>query len=495
MKTRLVSSLTLVMLVSACATVTPAPVQSSGPVVGEEARPTPVAPVLKANPFNLAAPPLNVTVQRPKVSTLPNGLTVYLMEDHTAPLVSIRVLLPSGSVDDPVGSEGLAALLADVVETGGTASRSPEQLEELLEAQAANVSAGASDEFTTVSASIRASDVTRLMPVIAELVQKPGFNAARLEVSRGQFIDSVKRRNDRPDGVASRVLAKAIFGPQSLFARESSESSLKGLTVDALKKLHRERWGPAGSRLVVTGDFDAQVVNSLIALHWAGWSGAAPFKRTWPHTGKPERRVILVDRDIAQVKVRIGGFGYQRGSDDEFAARLVSTALGSFGVGRLYKEIRDERGLAYSAFASVSSGPTVGQFTAGCDTRPDQAALAIKATLELLTAAGSADAPITEGEKMIAQDLSLNTFAFRFDTAQKTAWERALLDAYGYPDDYLDTFREKISRVKTAGLDAMARRLGDASSLQIVIVGPVKKMGDLSGLGPAITITDPDQFR
>jgi Peptidase M16 inactive domain/PilZ domain len=182
-----------------------------------------------------------------------------------------------------------------------------------------------------------------------------------------------------------------------------------------------------------------------------------------------------VPKQVAQAKVRIGGFGYPRGSPKEYAMRLANTALGTFGIGRLYKEIRDEKGLAYSAFSSVSPGPTTGTFTVGFDTRPEFVGQALEAALGILQGVKSGKAPITAAELASASDIALNTFAFRFDGAAKLVQEKAVFDLFGYPDDYLDRFRAQVLAVDVGVANAAAAELAALDGLQIVVVGPPEK--------------------
>ena len=202
--------------------------------------------------------------------------------------------------------------------------------------------------------------------------------------------------------------------------------------------------------------------------------------------------MIVIPRKIAQAKVRIGAWGFPRNTPQEFPLRLANTTLGTFGVGRLYKEIRDERGLAYSAYSSVSPGPTTGLFTAGFDTRPEQVGEALEVATRILREIGTT-APLSEPELRTASDIAVNAFAFRFDAASKIAFERATYDLFGYPKDYLSTWREKIGAVSPAQASEAARQFD--VGLQIIVVGPPEKLGDLSRFGAVSTITDVEQFR
>lgn len=480
---------------TACATVAPDVV--TRPMPGLESTPTkPPATglpgALAVDPTTLPTPPLSLTLRRPERVELPNGVTVYLVEDHTTPLVLVRALLPFGSVDDPPDKLGLAALTASLMSEGGAGALGPEALDELLEFHAADLGSGAADEYATVSLSVRAADLAKLFPVFADVLLRPRFDAKRFEVAVARSLEAIKRREDRPDGVAGRALNKAVFGPDSPLAREPLEKHIKAVSLADVKRFFSATVTPRGARLVITGDFDAGAVRSLLELHVAPWKGGPAPVRTWVKPSPLTRRVILVPREVKQVKIRLGAWGFARNVPEEYALRLVNTTLGTFGVGRLYREIRDERGLAYSAWSQLSPGPTTGLFQAGFDTRPEQAAQALEVGLRILAGVGARE-PVTATELSTASDIALNAFAFRFDTPARIGFERALYDFFGYPDDYLERFRERTAAVTTEAANALAPRLADG--LQIVVVGPATLEPALAAFGPVTLISDVDHFR
>ncbi|MEW5742171.1 MAG: pitrilysin family protein [Myxococcota bacterium] len=490
----------LLLVLSSCATAPiPEPQVITRPQPGLESAPTkpplatfPLPAALAVDPTTLKAAPLELTIRRPERFDLGNGVTVYLVEDHTTPLVLVRALLPAGMAEDPPEKLGLASVTMTLLTEGGAGPLSAEALDELLEHHAADLSSAASDEYSMVSLSVRSQDLTRLLPVFTDVLQRPRLDAKRFEVIRGRVLETVRRREDRPDSVAARALNKAFFGPQSPLAREPLEEHVKSLTLADVQRFHATYFTPAGTRLVITGDFDPSVVKTLLGLHLKPWKGGPLPARLWGQGKAQTRRIILVPRDVAQVKIRLAGPGFARKSPDEYALRLVTTALGSFGVGRLYREIRDERGLAYSAFAQISPGPTTGLFVAGFDTRPERAVEALEVGLRILEGVGGPE-PLQREELVTATDMSLNAFAFRFDTAARIGFERALFDHFGYPDDYLDRYRERTAAVSLEAANQHARLLG--KNLQIVVVGPRSLEAQLSRLGPVTLISDVDHFR
>jgi len=493
----------LFVVLAACATTPPpateAVTRREPALSSEPTRPPPIGwselpAALAVDPRQTPIAPLPLNVIKPLKTTLPNGLVVYSLEDHATPLVAVRALIWAGQYDDTDKKLGTAGLTAELVTSGGAGALSAEQLDELLEFHAADLSGGAADEYSQISLSTRTEDLAKLFPVFADVLQRPRFQQDRFDVAVTSSLESIRRRPDRPDGLAARALNKAIFGPTTLLGREVTEVSLKAITTADLKAFHARAYSPKATAILVSGDFDAALLAQLIKTHLGNWKGAERGVRTYPAPPKLERRVIVVSKATPQAKVRIGGPGYTRKSPDEYAMRLVNTTLGAFGVGRLYKEIRDAKGLAYSASSSVSPGPTSGTFTANFDTRPEQVGQALDAALKILSDEAST-VPPTAPELKQAADMAINSFAFRFDHVSKIVFEKALFDMFSYDDDYLEKYRDNVSKVDGAAASAAVKKLAKLDALQIVIVGPVDQLGDLSRFGPVTTITDVEAFK
>ncbi len=449
---------------------------------------------LAVDPKTLPIQPLDFSVVKPERVTLENGLTVYFAEDRAAPLVTIRALVANGSYDDPQDKLGLANLTFDLMTSGGAGALDADALDELFEFHAADVGGGAGDEFSSVNISMRSQDLQTLFPRFVDVLLRPRFQKDRFDVAVNRFVEAVRRRPDNPADLASRAMRKAIHGPDSVFGREAVERTLRAVRVADLQAFHRRAVVPRGTRLLVSGDFDKDAMRALIQASLGSWKGEPPRPRTFPASAPLKRRVFVVPKPLAQSKIRIGGHGYQRLSPQEYSMRVVGTALGSFGVGRLYREVRDTQGLAYSAFAMVAPGPTTGMFLAGADTRPETAAKAIEASLNIIGEI-TGPKPISQQEISIASDMFLNSFAFRFDSAEKIVREKAIFDLQGYPDDYLDNYRRNIAAVNPQSALEAAKTIGQLDALQIVVVGPPDKMGDLSRFGPVTVIHDVEAFR
>ena len=455
----------------------------------------PLPRALSADPTKVPIPKLDFKVRKPERISLENGLTLYLAQDHTSPLVELRAMIAAGSVDDPAEKLGLAQVTFSLLSSSGTKELTADALDELLEFHAADAHSSASEEFSVLEQSLRSQDLEKLFPVFVEMLLRPRFQKDRFDISIARTMESIRRRPDNPDGLALRALRKAVFGAQSPFGRESTEKTLRGISLAEVRKFHQRAVVPKATSLLITGDFERDPALRLIREHLDAWKGGEKLERHYPPEPELKRRVIFVPKDIAQAKIRIGGHGFVRLSPMEHAMRVMNAAVGGgFGVARLYREVRGVRGLAYSTFSVVSPGPTSGLFYAGADTKPATAVEATEAMLEIFRDV-EGSRPLSAEEISIAADLYLNSFVFNFDSPAKIAFQKALFDINGYPEQYLDQYRDKIAQVTVSSALEAAKAILKLDQMQIVVVGPAGKVGDLSRFGPVTTVKDVQAFQ
>ncbi len=480
------------MIVSACAhgpTVAP-----SAPVGHHRVAWAEVPAGLAQDPREFAVQPLSFEVVEPEIRKLKNGVPVYLLRDDSVPLVTIYAQISAGAVDEPADKLGLAEVTLALMTQGGAGDLGPDALDELLEFHAANLNYDAGPELSGVGINFLSADLDRLLPIYADVLLRPRFAQERFEVAIARRLETVRRRPDDPAGLAHRTLKKAVHGPDTLYGRESSAESLQRLRLDDVRAFHRRMTVPANLRLLATGDFDPDMLVEKLDAVFGGLEPGERITRTWAAAPPRQRRVIYVPRpELAQAKIRIGTRGFERHDEIEHAASVMSDALGGgLGAGRLYREIRERQGLAYSAYSWLQAGPTGGLFCAGADTRPDAVGRTIQSMLALMEdtrANGFGDDELGD-----ATQRSLNRFVFRFDSPWKILYERSAKDALGYPGDYLETYRERISAVGPDRARLAAERLLDPASFQIVVVGPEGLEQELSRFGPVTIIDDVDRF-
>jgi zinc protease len=440
---------------------------------------------------------------QPQRIELKNGIVIFLQEDHELPFVYGSVLIPGGARDEDPAKAGLVGLYGQAWRTSG-AKMNGDALDDLLEAKAAHIETGGDVDSTAVSWDSLKGDSDQVLSLALDLLFHPSFSAEKLELAQQQAATNIVRRNDDEDGIAGRESAKLVYGPNSPYTRQPELATIGAVTVDDLKAWHERTVGNklGGGKLIVSisGDFDPAAMEARLRAAFEGLPAvkiAPPRHDDFPG---PKPGIFFINKeDVNQSNIEIVGLGTDRHNPDLPALAVMNEILGGSFASRLFQKIRTEKGLAYAVGGGYGfAWDHPGEFRVMVLT---QSATTIDAArLALDEIAGLTTRPFTEEELTRGKDNILNSFLFRYDTREKVLVEQVRLEFYGYPADYLETYRASLEKVTVADLNAAAKKYIHPGKLAILVVGngPEIKPGlEELKLGPAqpmdITIPMPKQ--
>lgn len=427
---------------------------------------------------DLRYPPLNAfEIPEPQRVVLDNGLVVMLLEDHELPLVEATALIRAGSRLDPPEKTGLAALGATVLRAGGTQRMPSDQLDDWLEGRAATVEASASDDSARVVLSSLAQDFPEVLRVFADVLRRPGFDNARLEVERNQAVAGVARQNDEPNAILFRELREVIYGPDSPYAATATLASLRAIRRDDLVRWHRESFHPDRIVLGLVGDFRSEEALRLVREVFGDWprgprpaaqSTAAPWRK------EPSPGVYWVEKnDMAQSNIMIGHLGLRKDHPDFYPLEVMNDLFSGSFASRLFNEVRTRKGLAYSVDGRVASDwdhPSLAYLFATTKTATTGATL--EALLE--EARGLRTRPPAAAEVEKAKQGLLASFIFNVDSRRKILAQQIQLEYSGYPLDWLSRYRAGIEAVTVEQVREAAARHFRPEDFTIFVVGPAE---------------------
>ncbi len=214
---------------------------------------------------DIKTPPLHsMKVEQPKRIQLANGMVIFLMEDHELPLISGTARIRGGSRDVPADKAGLAGIYGGSWRTGGTEKQTGDQLDDFLEARAARVETGASDDSTRVSFNVLKGDLDAVFPIFVDVLEHPAFRQEKIDLAKTQANTGISRRNDDPQGIASREAFRLGYGASSPYARMSEYATIASITRDDLLAFHHRFVQPNNIILGVTGDFDSAAMEKRL---------------------------------------------------------------------------------------------------------------------------------------------------------------------------------------------------------------------------------------
>jgi zinc protease len=321
-----------------------------------------------------------------------------------------------------------------------------------------------------------------------------------MQLAQQQAATNIVRRNDDEDGIAGRESAKLVYGANSPYTRQPELATIGAVTVDDLKAWHERTVGNklGGGKLIVSisGDFDPAVMEAKLR---AAFEPLPPVKvapaRHDVFSG-PKPGVYFIDKeDVNQSNVEIVSLGTDRRNPDVPALAVMNEILGGSFASRMFQKIRTELGLAYAVGGSYGYGwDHPGEFRAMVLTKSASTVDATKAALAEID--GLTTRPFTDEELARAKDNILNSFLFRYDTREKVLAMRMRLEFYGYPADYLETYRAALEKVTVADLNRVATKYIHPDKLAVLVVGngpEIKPSLDELKLGPAqaVDITIP----
>ncbi len=422
-------------------------------------------------PDRVASPPLSFAVPKVDRLVLDNGLRLYLNPDHELPLVRISLMVGAGSIGEPAAKSGLVRLYAAALRSGGAGERDPATFDEELERMAADLAVSSDSYAVSFGLSLQRSDLEAGLAVLADLLRRPRFDARRFELARRQMLEGIRRQNDEPGAVARRALRRTLYGDHPL-GRTPTQDSVRAVERSDLLAFHRRYVHPNNLWLAVSGDFDPANIQQLLNNVFGDWP-LQPFavQDVPPLTGPLEPVVLAVHKELPQTTILLGQRGITKDHPDLYALRVMNFILGGGGFNsRLMREVRSNRGLAYSVYSFFQVGRRLpGLFIAGCETRTatvSQVVELMQAELRRIT-----EEPVSSEELELARESLINSFVFAFEGPHEVVGQAMRLDFYGYPEDYLQRYRDHLAAVTADEVLTVARRHLLLDRQTIVLVG------------------------
>jgi zinc protease len=434
--------------------------------------------------------------QQPQRIVLKNGIVIFLQEDHELPFVSGSILIPGGTRDESLAKTGLVDLYGQTWRTSG-ARLSGDALDDLLEAKAAHIETSGGEDSTSLSWDSLKGDADQVFSLALDLLLHPNFNAEKLQLAQQQAATGIVRRNDDESEIASRESAKLVYGANSPYTRQEELATIGAVTLDDLKAWHdRTIHGPL--IVAIDGDFDPAAMEAKLRAAFEGLPPVQPLPARHDVFAGPKPGVSFIDKeDVNQSNVQIVGLGTDRRNPDVPTIAIMNEILGGGFASRLFQKVRTELGLAYAVGGGMSFAyDHPATFHVMVMTK---SATTVEATTAALTEIAGLNAkPFTQEELDRSKDNILNSFLFRYDTKEKVLAARVQLEFYGYPANYLETYKAGLEKVTVADLTAAAKKYIHPEQLAVLVVGngPEIKPGlDALKLGPVqpidITIPQP----
>lgn len=401
----------------------------------------------------------------------PQGGRVYYLQTPALPMADIRVAFDAGSARD--GDQfGLAALTSAMLDTGA-GGLSADEIANRFESVGATFAASVSEDVASLS--LRSLTDAKLfdkaLATFKTILTKPDFNEADFQREKSLTLASLKHQQESPAAIANIAFSNALYHEHPYAHPESGiVQTVAGFEAGDLKTFYQNHYVAANAIVVIVGDLSREQAEKIAADLLAGLpvgqkpteipSVALPVKSSKQHIEFPS----------SQTHVLVGMPGTHRKDPDYFALYVGNHILGGGSlVSKLFDEVREKRGLAYSASSQFAPLYRSGPFAISLQTRNDQAEKALEVannTLNDFIKKGPSQAELDAAKKNIT-----GGFAMRFDNNSKLTEYITMIGFYQQPLDYLDTFQAKVDAVTVENVKEAFQRRVRPELLQTVTVG------------------------
>jgi zinc protease len=425
-------------------------------------------------PAPLPARPLQFPAFRE--TTLPNGLRLIVVENHAHPVVSVNLLVGSGSASVPAERVGLAGVFAELLPKG-TATRSGPELSGAIERTGGSIGAGSGEDHVNVYASVLSEHLPLAMELVADVTLNPSFPDDEVTAARDRALSQLQQWMADPGYLVNRRFIERLYGSHP-YGRYRTPESLASLDREAMIAFHRTHFTPANALLVVAGDVDAARVEEMARARFGGWRGGEVQRPAY--TGIPAStptRILLVHRPGAvQSSVRAGRPTIRAAEADYPALLVLNKIVGGGTDSRLFSILREQKGWTYGAWTDVDRPRDIGRMMAGMDVRSEVTDSAVAEMLAQLRRVASE--PVAAQELEAAKGYLVGSFPIGIQTANDVASQVALTRLKGLPIEDLLQRRERISAVSVDDVRRVAARYLRPDSLVVTVVGDATRVLD-----------------
>lgn len=399
------------------------------------------------------------------------GSRVYYVYTPSLPMVDIRVSFDAGSARD--GAQfGIAALTNDMLESGA-GEWNADEIAKRFESVGAGLSSSVSEDIASVSLRSLTDKqwLDSALQTFKVVLTQPHFSEDDFQREKNRMLAGLKHREESPAAIASIAFGKALYGDHPYaHPEEGGVETVAAFQTSDLKRFHQTYYVASNAIVVIVGNLSRPQAEQVAEDLLSGLPRGSQPSEIPPVTMPNQASRQHIDFPSSQTHVLAGMPGMHRKDADYFSLYVGNYILGGGSlVSKLFDEVREKRGLAYSASSQFAPMFREGPFTIGLQTRNDQTAKAVEvmnATLNAFIHQGPTEAELIAAKKNIT-----GGFALRTDTNSKLLDYLTMIGFYQQPLDYLDVFQSKVEAVSAAQIkDAFQRRIRP-ERLQIITVG------------------------
>lgn len=407
--------------------------------------------------------------------TLKNGIEVKGIRNDEIPLVYFSFVLNRGASHDPVEKAGVACLTAQMLKEGGTATMSPEELEEAFADYGAVVNCYGSVESTYLTGQCLSKDFADVMQLVSDMILNPGWDEDAFNLAKENTLDNIKRSKTTQKSIANHAFKTILWGKDHVFTNGSwgTEETVKALTLDDLKEFHSKYYSPSIAKMAIVGDLSSKEIKKAMEGLVEDWEPKeVDMSGMEMKPAEVEHEIYFIDYPgSSQSYIIMGNGGLSAKDADSYAAKIVNNRLGASSSAMLFDILRLKRGYTYGAYSSFSTALYNNSFSA----RSSVQATATKPSVELFReiVGGYGDVYTQEMLESTVESMKKASYASLENSYDQMSM---VMDTfiYGLEDDYMKKQEQELSEMTLDRAKDIIEKYLDIDKMVIVVVGDAK---------------------
>ncbi len=419
---------------------------------------------------------LKVTLPKAQEATLPNGLRVILLESHRVPTFSMQMVVMSGGLSDPADYHGLASFTAGLLREG-TATRKSKDIAEQTDTIGATLVAGSGlSSFTTnVTTSGLVENLDQALELFADVILNPKFPQEEVDKYKTRQLQQLQFQRSIPQFLAAERFQRAIYGDHPAGMVAPPTDSIKKIASADLAAFHDKYYRPNNAMLAIVGDVTLKEIMPKLQRAFGAWQKGDVPATTIPSVGQPgAMQIQLINRPgSVQTVLQLGSLGIERTNPDYFAVAVMNQVLGGGPAGRLFLNLREDKGYTYGAYSNFGGSKYRGTVQASSEVRTDVTDGAMKEFMYELNR--MRDEKVSALELENAKRAMVGSFALSLEQPQALLGNIVQQKLYDMPADYWDTYPQKVMAITADDVQRVAQKYIDMGHLQVIAVGDANK--------------------
>ncbi|MFA6570000.1 MAG: pitrilysin family protein [Bacteroidota bacterium] len=415
-----------------------------------------------------------------KEVNLKNGLKVFVIEDHEQPVVSVQMLLPSGTSMDG-NKAGLAHMTASLL-TKGTKKYSAEEIAEKIDGLGSSIGANAQNDYIMVSFQSLTKHLPVVLEVFAEVVTKPKFPGKEFDKLIPKMMSAIQEMKSNPSTIAANLAKKVMFGDEHPYSKIFNEETIKSISNGDVEDFYEKFFMPNNATIAIVGDVNEKEIVKMIDKAFKEWKSGAKPKIEIPKPNPLPQGVYFVSRPASvQSSIIVGNLTVPYNSKDFDACNLAGSVIGAGFAGRLFRTLRETYSYTYTPFGYQTSNKFYNMFLCGADVRNSVTDSAITVINTQLGSLARTIAP--EQELMRVKNSKIGGYLMSFEDAEFVASLVQTADLIGLPVERFKNYPKMLHEMPATSIMMAAKRYMSPENEYIFVVGSEEVKSKLEQFG------------